>query len=111
MSSGKLGFLLPGIPALLCLCAGCGGSSSHNSSPGSASNNVQAIVVNGGPQNNYANGVFTTVTICAPGSSNCQNISGVLVDTGSFGLRVLASALGTLNSSLPQRKDGNGNPT
>jgi hypothetical protein len=111
MSSGKLGFLFPGIPALLCLWAGCGGSSSHNSSQGAASNNVQAIVVNGGPQNNHVNGVFTTVTICAPASSNCQNINAVLVDTGSFGLRVLASALGALNSSLPQQKDGNGNPT
>ena len=110
MSSGKFGLLFPGIPALLCLCAGCGGSSSPHTPQGAASKNVQAIVVNSGPQNNYANGVFTTVTICAPGSSNCQNISGVLVDTGSFGLRVLASALGTLNGALPQQKDGNGNP-
>jgi hypothetical protein len=66
--------------------------------------------VNSGPDNNYANGVFTTVTVCAPGTSNCQNISGVLVDTGSFGLRILSSALGSLNSSLPQQKTASGAP-
>ncbi len=52
--------------------------------------NVQPITVNAGPANNYANGLFTSVTICVPGStSNCQTIDGVLVDTGSSGLRVL----------------------
>jgi hypothetical protein len=49
------------------------------------------------------------VTICVPGSSNCQTINGVLVDTGSFGLRVLSSALGSLNGALPQQKDSSGN--
>lgn len=88
----------------------CGGGSPHTSSMHAATANSQTIVVDAGPDNNYANGVFTTVTICAPGGATCQNVSGVLVDTGSFGLRVLASALGTLNSSLPQQKDGNGNP-
>ena len=51
------------------------------------------------------------MTVCAPGTSNCQNISGVLVDTGSFGLRILSSALGSLNGSLPQQKSASGNPT
>lgn len=96
---------------LLAFSMACGGGGSHSSSANSPANNQQAIVVNSGPDNNYANGVFTTVTLCAPGTSNCQNISGVLVDTGSFGLRVLSSALGTLNGSLPQQKDASGNPT
>ena len=69
--------------------------------------NVQPIVVNTGPADEYLNGAFTSVTICVPGqSSNCQTIGGVLVDTGSSGLRVLSSAL-TL--SLPQQTT-NGNP-
>ena len=76
----------------------CGGSS-HQSKLLSASN-VQSIAVNGGPSGNYANGLFTSVTVCVPGSSNCQNISGVLVDTGSFGLRLLSSALGPVGPSL-----------
>jgi len=88
-----------------------GGGATRSSSGGGSGSNTQAIVVNSGPDNNYANGVFTTVTVCAPGTSNCQNISGVLVDTGSFGLRVLSSALGSLNSALPQQKLASGSPT
>jgi hypothetical protein len=68
--------------------------------------NIQAIVVNAGPTNNYFNGAFTSVTICAPGQSTaCQTINGVLVDTGSTGLRVLASAL---SLSLRQQTAANG---
>ena len=93
--------------ALLSACGG--GSTTHNSSQASG-NNVQPIVVNSGPDHNYANGVFTTVMVCAPGSSNCTNVSGVLVDTGSFGLRILSSALGSVASSLPQQNAASGNP-
>lgn len=35
----------------------------------------------------------TSVTICVPGTSTCQTIDNIQVDTGSQGLRVLASAL------------------
>ena len=70
--------------------------------------NVQAITVNAGPANNYFNGAFTSVTICAPGQSTvCQTIDGVLVDTGSSGLRVLSSAL---SLSLRQQVGTNGAP-
>ena len=69
--------------------------------------NVQPITVNAGPANNYANGLFTSVTICVPASTvSCQTIDGVLVDTGSSGLRILSSVL-TL--TLPQQT-ANGNP-
>ena len=85
--------------------ASCGGSSNSNS----ASNNSQTINVNAGPAGGYANGVFTSVSICVPGSSNCTTVNGILVDTGSFGLRVLASALGSLDGSLAQQKDAKGN--
>ena len=44
-----------------------------------------------------------SVTVCAPGStSNCQTINNIQVDTGSFGLRVVSSALNaSLLSALP----------
>ena len=35
----------------------------------------------------------TSVTICVPGTSMCQTIDNVDVDTGSQGLRILAAAL------------------
>ena len=35
----------------------------------------------------------TSVTICVPGTSNCQTIDDIQVDTGSQGLRIVASAI------------------
>ncbi|WP_244813685.1 DUF3443 domain-containing protein [Caballeronia sp. Lep1P3] len=35
----------------------------------------------------------TSVTLCVPGTNTCQTIDNIQVDTGSQGLRVLASAL------------------
>lgn len=81
------------------------GSGSGNSNQ-ARTKNSQLIAVTAGPDNNYANGLFTTITVCAPGSSNCQSIPNVLVDTGSFGLRLLASSLGTLGGSLPKQSSG-----
>lgn len=75
--------------------------------PAGTSANVVPLVVDGGPTpaHDYANGVFTSVTICVPGTANCQTIDGVLVDTGSYGLRVLQSSL-TL-SLTPLTSGGN----
>jgi uncharacterized protein DUF3443 len=89
------------LAAGLLSCGGGGQSSSQI-----AAKNSQAIAVTGGPANNYANGLFTTVTVCAPGTSNCESIPNVLVDTGSFGLRLLAPSLGTLSDSLPKQTAG-----
>jgi hypothetical protein len=91
----------------LAATAGCSGSSSSSSS-GGGSSNVQAITVDSGPTGGYINGAFTSVKVCAPGSTtNCQTISGILVDTGSPGLRILSSAL---TISLPQQTGSNGSP-
>src|SRR4029077_17923482 len=106
------GFLMVVMCAGVGISAGCGGgtSTSRSSGPGSPpppGQNVQAISVNGGPNGNYANGAFTSVTVCVPGTTQCQTIDGVLVDTGSSGLRILSSAL---TESLPEQKGPNGNP-
>jgi hypothetical protein len=85
----------------------CGDSSSTSDGSSAPLMNFQSIVVNAGPANNYFNGAFTSVTVCAPGQSSCQTIDGILVDTGSTGLRVLSSSL-TL--SLPQQADASGAP-
>ena len=105
------------LAGILMATAGCGGSSSPGTSSGggstTAANNVQSISVNTGPTagppiNSPAiNEAFTSVTVCAPGSSsNCQTINGILVDTGSPGLRILSSAL---TISLPQQTGAGGN--
>ena len=72
-----------------------------------AANNVLPVAVNAGPTNESLNQIFATVTICVPGTSNCQSIGGILVDTGSVGLRILSSAV-TL--PLPQQMGGGGAP-
>jgi len=91
---------------------GCGGGSSSSSThtttpPTTPANNSLTITVDAGPAGNYANGAFTSVTVCEPGTSTCQTVDGVLVDTGSSGLRILSSALTTV--SLPQQKASDGN--
>jgi len=84
----------------------CGGGSSHKTNPIAPSGqNVASIMVDSGPNGNYANGLFVSVTVCVPSSSTCQTVPNVLVDTGSSGLRILSSAL---TVSLPQQKGANG---
>ena len=102
-----------GLAAVSIWMFGCGGASNGASEPsqngGSSVSNVQPITVNAGPDSNYVDGAFTSVTVCAPGSTtNCQTIDGILVDTGSFGLRILSSALTAV--SLPQQTDSGGTP-
>ena len=36
---------------------------------------------------------YVTVTVCTPGGSTCRDIDHVLVDTGSYGLRLMANAI------------------
>ena len=93
----------------LLFAVGCGGSSSsHSNAVAPPASNVQAITVNAGPAGTYANGAFTSVTVCNPGTTTCQTIDGVLVDTGSSGLRLLSSLL--TGVSLPQQKAASGSP-
>ncbi|MFM0120020.1 DUF3443 domain-containing protein [Paraburkholderia sp. RL18-101-BIB-B] len=54
--------------------------------------NVQPIAVTAAP-GLTRNMLTTSVTVCEPGTSNCATIDNVQVDTGSHGLRILASAL------------------
>lgn len=88
-----------------------GGSSSHPNTIAKSAANVQTITVNSGPAGNYANGLFTSINVCVPSSSNCQTISGILVDTGSYGLRLLSSTGGgALMLPLPHQTGSDGNP-
>jgi Protein of unknown function (DUF3443) len=74
-----------------------------------AAPNVAALVVDSGPAavpSPDVNSLFTSVTICVPGSTtNCQTIDHIQVDTGSVGLRILASVL-TLSLETKQAANG-----
>jgi Protein of unknown function (DUF3443) len=95
---------------LVALASSCGGTGSPSGSTGtsgsggtggSTANNVAQLIVDAGPGGiGTVDLAFTTVTVCVPGTTNCQTIDHVQVDTGSEGLRVLSSVL-TL--PLPQQ--------
>ncbi|MGH8336732.1 MAG: DUF3443 family protein, partial [Gammaproteobacteria bacterium] len=86
-----------GLCAALCAsaisCGGGGGgggtltpSGSEGSTP--TGSNVASVVIDSGPTSASpdANTLFTTVTVCIPGSTtNCQTIDHIQVDTMSYG--------------------------
>jgi len=81
------------------LCTGPGGTSTGSTILSvTAVNNTVPIVLDGGPTG--VNGVvgiinipFVSVTLCRPGTTVCQTIDHVLLDTGSYGLRILNTVL------------------
>jgi len=104
--AGMMAAGLIGVSSLSFVSCG-GGGSSASVAPAPAPSNVVSVVVDGGPNNNSVNTVFTTVTVCVPGSTtNCQTIDHVQVDTGSNGLRLLAPVL-TLSLPVTMATDGN----
>lgn len=75
-------------------------------SSGSPSNNAMLITVNGSfcsaattADEGYMNKPCASITICQPGTNNCQTVSDILVDTGSYGLRVFPSGTNADGSS------------
>ncbi len=110
----RLGRSAPALAALgLLACAQ--GSTTPNASPTPPASvpsptppsNVQPIVVDAGPSQSSVNLAFTTLTVCVPGTSSCQTLDHVIVDTGSSGLRLLSSAL---TIPLPPMNDPAGAP-
>lgn len=83
-----------GLTALLVTACGGGGSAAVPTVV-PLSNNVLPVTVDGGPADSgyNVNRLYASVKICTPGTTICQTIDHVLVDTGSTGLRLLASAI------------------
>ncbi|MFM0273396.1 DUF3443 domain-containing protein [Paraburkholderia aspalathi] len=112
---------------LVSACGGGGGGSggsSSSSSSGTTSLSAGPTVTNTSPSpqvvaanavrvtvdagvSNVPNMPFVSITICAPGTSQCQTIDHILVDTGSWGVRVFASQL-PASMALPQQRDAAG---
>lgn len=99
---------------IVMVLAGCGGSGTVSAGAGGggtqtpAAVNVQPVTVGAGPSN-AVNLLFTSVTVCVPGSAtDCATVDHVQVDTGSSGLRIMASRL-PASVVLPQQTDGSGN--
>jgi hypothetical protein len=93
--------------AVAVVVSGCGGSSGGGGSTPAPAANVAAVAVDAGPAalpTASLNVLFVTVTLCTPGGATCATIDHINVDTGSTGLRILASALPS-SLSLPVVND------
>lgn len=92
-------------------CSGEGGTANASAalSVTAALSNSAAIIVDSGPTgvNGTINVPYVNVTVCRPGTTTCQTIDHVLVDTGSYGLRLLASTL-SATLALPTVKTASG---
>ncbi|TFV89669.1 DUF3443 domain-containing protein [Oxalobacteraceae bacterium OM1] len=106
---------------VLAACGGGGDSTSQPATSGqpqaatnagagstqlAATANAVPISIDPGPSNDV-NVPFVSVTVCVPGSNNCQTVDHVLVDTGSVGLRLFAAALNPA-LALPPETTANG---
>jgi hypothetical protein len=105
-----------GLGLILCLSAlSCGGGGANLGPPAPpppTGTNVVNVIVDQGPlpmTNPTANTLYTSVTVCFPGSAtNCQTIDHIEVDTGSYGLRILAPIMNaTLNLPVQLASSGN----
>ena len=105
----------------LLILASCGGGGGYSSSGGGGGGgggggiagpgpNVATMTVEIGPAGpSFANIPFISITVCQPGNAaNCQTIDNIEVDTGSWGLRLIAPGVLTqaLLSALPQQLVG-----
>jgi hypothetical protein len=102
--SQRIGGVISSV-ALLVSCGGGGGSSGSSTAtdsktgtieqPVALGDNVVPISVDAGPNPStyQVNSPYVSVTVCAPGTRQCQTIEHVLLDTGSVGLRLLASQI------------------
>jgi hypothetical protein len=92
-------------------CTGEGGTANASAalSVTAALSNSAAIIVDSGPTgvSGVINVPYVNVTVCRPGTTVCQTIDHVLVDTGSYGLRLMASALSS-TLALPTVKSPSG---
>ncbi|HKR46059.1 MAG TPA: DUF3443 family protein [Paraburkholderia sp.] len=130
--NGKLARMLAafGLAAAVAVVAGCGGgggsgnssASTSTGSGGTGGTSNSTVLAAGGPVSslpatlasnqvavtvaagykNAPNIPTVSVTICAHGTTTCQTINNIQVDTGSWGLRLTLDALNsTMQTALP----------
>jgi hypothetical protein len=98
-SNGMATSVAAGTTTITATSGSISGSTTLTVTGGSEGNNVLSITVNGSlcstaTSSNYINKPCVSVTICNPdNTSTCQTIDDILLDTGSFGLRIFKQAL------------------
>ncbi len=90
-------------------CGGSGGGTGGGQPPPlPTGSNVASMTVDSGPAGTV-NTPFVDVTLCVPGTTDCRTIDHILVDTGSSGLRIIASVVSP-SLALPAVVDAAGDP-
>ncbi|MDR0240037.1 MAG: DUF3443 domain-containing protein [Burkholderia sp.] len=109
---GVLG-LAAATAVLVTACGGGDGGSGNSNNSGNNGNSGSdgnsgntAVITVGTGVANVINIPTVSVKVCAPGTSNCQIVSNVLVDTASYGLRLVGSAVSGVLGNLPQVTSG-----
>jgi hypothetical protein len=105
----RFNFALLSLPASALLCA-CFGSNNAATTPNSPPPvlNTMAVMVDSGPAaaTGQINHAYVTVKVCSPGSqAQCAYIDHVLLDTGSWGLRLVGSVLAGNSIVLSAERD------
>jgi hypothetical protein len=99
------------LASLLSACLGSNGSTPSSATPPPPVLNTMTVTVDSGPAAapGAINHAYATVRVCAPGSTTqCANIDHVLLDTGSWGLRLVRSVLAAGTVTLSAETDSQG---
>jgi hypothetical protein len=85
-----------GITSVRAVSGSVAGTTMLTVSGDNAAANVLPVTVNGTlcSAGSYLNKPCVSVTICTPGTSTCQTINDILLDTGSYGLRLFNQVVG-----------------
>ncbi|MEX3956078.1 DUF3443 domain-containing protein [Trinickia sp. EG282A] len=90
--------------------SGSSSGSSSSSSSSTASNQVTVTVAKSALTSTRTPNIPTvSVTVCVPGTSTCQTIDNIQVDTMSYGLRLVNTAASAVLGSLSAETDSSGN--
>ena len=96
---------------LLSACLGNNGSTPTSATPPPPVVNTMTVTVDSGPAAapGAINHAYVTVRVCVPGSTTqCANVDHVLLDTGSWGLRLVRSVLAANTVTLSAETDTQG---
>ena len=97
-SNGLVTSLAPGTTTIAATWGGASVSTLLTVNSVVSGNNVLTLTVNGSncSAGSYQNKPCVSVTVCSPGTSTCQVVNDILLDTGSSGLRIFKSLLTTV---------------
>ena len=107
-SNGRATAVAAGTTRIKSLFGNISGSTSLTV-PGGAAANVLPVTVNGSlcSAGSYPNKPCVSVTVCTPGTATCQTINDILLDTGSYGLRIFKQVLTTVTLNQVTVPSGN----